>query len=101
MSLSVLPGPVTISVVLEGFVAVQQAVTVPASGLEVTVHLVPTPRVDEEVVVIATTRTGRRVEDQPTRVEVTVRPRCPNRPGHAGVSSRERPRRLAGARGSR
>jgi iron complex outermembrane receptor protein len=73
VALRVVPGPVTISVTKEGFVTVRQAVTIPASGLEVTIHLVPTPTVEEEVVVIATTRTGRRVEDQPTRVEVLGR----------------------------
>jgi iron complex outermembrane receptor protein len=34
---------------------------------------VPIPVIEEEVIVIATTRTGRRVEDQPTRVEVIGR----------------------------
>lgn len=33
----------------------------------------PIPVIEEEVVVVATTRTGRRVEDQPTRVEVIGR----------------------------
>jgi outer membrane receptor for ferrienterochelin and colicins len=72
-ALSVAPGPVTITVTKEGFVAVQQAVTVSASGLEVAIDLVTIPNVEEEVVVVATTRTGRRVEDQPTRVEVLGR----------------------------
>jgi len=39
----------------------------------VTVELVRTPDMDEEVVVVASTRTGRRLEDQPTRVEVLSR----------------------------
>ncbi len=34
---------------------------------------VPIPVIEEEVIVVATTRTGRRVEDQPTRVEVIGR----------------------------
>lgn len=33
----------------------------------------PIPVIEEEVIVVATTRTGRRVEDQPTRVEVIGR----------------------------
>jgi outer membrane receptor for ferrienterochelin and colicins len=37
------------------------------------VELVEAPEVEEEVVVVATTRTGRRLEDQPTRVEVLGR----------------------------
>ena len=73
VSLNVVAGAVTISVTKEDFVDVQQAVTVPASGIEVTVDLVAIPNVEEEVVVVATTRTGRRVEDQPTRVEVLGR----------------------------
>jgi outer membrane receptor for ferrienterochelin and colicins len=39
----------------------------------VEVELVEAPEVEEEVVVVATTRTGRRLEDQPTRVEVLGR----------------------------
>lgn len=37
------------------------------------VDLVPAPDLDEEVVVVASTRTGRRLDDQPTRVEVLGR----------------------------
>ena len=37
------------------------------------VELTAPPEVDEEVVVVATTRTGRRLDDQPTRVEVLGR----------------------------
>ena len=73
VSLNVVPGAVTISVTREGFLDVQQAVTVLASGIEVAIDLVAIPNVKEEVVVVATTRTGRRVEDQPTRVEVLGR----------------------------
>lgn len=39
----------------------------------VEVDLIRRPEVEEEVVVVATTRTGRRLEDQPTRVEVIGR----------------------------
>ena len=37
------------------------------------ITLAPSPQLEEEVVVVATTRTGRRLEDQPTRVEVLGR----------------------------
>jgi outer membrane receptor for ferrienterochelin and colicins len=72
-TLSVAPGIVTLSVTADGFVEARQDVTVPASGLDVTVDLVAVPDVEEAVVVVATTRTGRRVDDQPTRVEVLGR----------------------------
>ena len=39
----------------------------------VVVELVEAPEIEEEVVVVASTRTGRRLEDQPTRVEVLGR----------------------------
>jgi hypothetical protein len=70
---SVAPGSMTLTVIMEGFVEARQEVTVPASGIAVTVDLVAVPGLEEEVVVVATTRTGRRVEDQPTRVEVLGR----------------------------
>ena len=37
------------------------------------IAIIEQPEVEEEVVVVATTRTGRRLEDQPTRVEVIGR----------------------------
>jgi iron complex outermembrane receptor protein len=48
-------------------------VTVPESGVEVVIDLIAVLDLEEEVVVVASTRTGRRVEDQPTRVEVLGR----------------------------
>jgi outer membrane receptor for ferrienterochelin and colicins len=72
-TLGVAPGTVTLRVNADGFAEARQDVTVPASGIEVTVDLVAVPDIEEEVVVVATTRTGRRVEDQPTRVEVLGR----------------------------
>jgi len=72
-SLRLAPGVVTIVVTKTGFVEVRQAVTVAATGLDVAVDLVPLPDHKEELVVVATTRTGRGVEDQPTRVEVLGR----------------------------
>ena len=73
VSLDVAPGTISIAVRKVGFVDVRQPVTVPASGLEVAIELIAIPEVEEEVLVVATTRTGRRVEDQPTRVEVLAR----------------------------
>lgn len=66
-------GAVTLTVRKDGFIDARQDLTVPASGIEVTVDLVALPEIEEDVVVVATTRTGRRVEDQPTRVEVMGR----------------------------
>lgn len=72
-TLSVAPGVVMLRVTADGFVDARQDVAVPPSGMEVTVDLVAVPDIEEEVVVVATTRTGRRVDDQPTRVEVLGR----------------------------
>ncbi|NOT44418.1 MAG: TonB-dependent receptor [Acidobacteria bacterium] len=66
-------GAVLLIVTREGLIDARQDVTVPATGLEITVDLVALPDIDEEIVVVATTRTGRRIEDQPTRVEVLGR----------------------------
>ncbi len=69
---SVAPGSITLVASKEGFAGVNQQLTVPASGV-VSIDLVALPDLEEEVVVVASTRTGRRVEDQPTRVEVLGR----------------------------
>jgi outer membrane receptor protein involved in Fe transport len=66
-------GVVTIVVKKAGFVDAQETVTVAGGASGVSIELVPLPALEEEVVVVATTRTGRRVEDQPTRVEVLGR----------------------------
>lgn len=73
VSFTVAPGAVTVMVTQDGFAVAQQIITVAAAGSEVIVDLVPIPSVEEEVVVVASTRTGRRLEDQPTRVEVIGR----------------------------
>jgi outer membrane receptor for ferrienterochelin and colicins len=70
--LAVPPGPTQLTVTHEGFLPVVQDVTATA-GTPIVVDLVAAPEVEEEVVVVATTRTGRRLEDQPTRVEVLDR----------------------------
>ncbi len=69
----VAPGAVTLTVRKDGFLEARRDVTVPAAGLDVTVDLAAVPTLEEEVVVVAITRTGWRVEDQPTRVEVLGR----------------------------
>lgn len=68
------PGEHAIAVSKDGFVDVSTTLTVVAgqdASLVVTLAAVPT--VEDEVIVVATTRTGRRLEDQPTRVEVLGR----------------------------
>ncbi len=72
--LSPAAGQLRISVSKTGFLDADAEVTVEAgASTTVTVELVPAPTVEEEVVVVASTRTGRRLEDQPTRVEVLGR----------------------------
>ncbi len=69
------PGATRLSVTADGFLPFAESVAVAdgPSPQTVIVALVPVPELDEEVVVVATTRTGRRLEDQPTRVEVLGR----------------------------
>jgi iron complex outermembrane receptor protein len=67
-------GPARVVVRKQGFLEATADVTVVADReVTVTITLVPQPAHEEEVVVIASTRTGRRLEDQPTRVEVLGR----------------------------
>ena len=67
-------GAVRVTVAHEGFVPVTVAVFV-AAGTEraVRIDLQPELMIEEEVTVVATTRTGRRIEDQPLRVEALDR----------------------------
>ena len=67
-------GVVQITVMREGFVPVNVRVTL-AAGEEraVRVALEPELTLEEEVTVVASTRTGRRIEDQPMRVEALDR----------------------------
>ena len=67
-------GEVQVTVVQEGFVPVTVSVTL-AAGEErvVRVELEPELTLEEEVTVVASTRTGRRIEDQPMRVEALDR----------------------------
>ena len=67
-------GMVQVTVVREGFVPVTVLVTVaPGEERVVRVALEPELTLEEEVTVVATTRTGRRIEDQPMRVEALDR----------------------------
>ena len=67
-------GVVQVTVAYEGFAPVTVPVTL-AGGAErvVRVDLEPELTVEEEVTVVASTRTGRRIEDQPMRVEALDR----------------------------
>ena len=68
------PGQVEIRVAKAGFLSVTTAVTAAAGTVQdVTVELVAEPTLEEEVTVVAATRTGKRLEDQPMRVEVLAR----------------------------
>ncbi len=68
------PGSIDLTVVKTGFAPITLSVTVVAGVVqEVFVELQPLPTVEEEVTVVASTRTDRRLEDQPMRVEVLAR----------------------------
>ena len=66
-------GTVRITITARGFLTVEKDVTVqPGATAPVIVAMEPEPRHEEEITVSAT-RTDRRLEDQPMRVEVLVR----------------------------
>jgi len=68
------PGTVELTVVKTGFAPATASVQVVAAGVqEVFVELQPQPTVEETVTVVASTRTDKRLEDQPMRVEVLAR----------------------------
>jgi iron complex outermembrane receptor protein len=67
-------GNVDITVVKTGFVPATTSVQVGAGATqEVIVELQPQPNLEESVTVVASTRTDKRLEDQPMRVEVLAR----------------------------
>jgi iron complex outermembrane receptor protein len=67
-------GNVDITVVKPGFVPVTTSVQVGAGATqEVIVELQQQPNLEESVTVVASTRTDKRLEDQPMRVEVLAR----------------------------
>ena len=68
------PGLLRVTISKADFVEVTTELTLVAGeDAAVTVTLEERPTVEEEVIVVASTRTGRRLEDQPTRVEVLGR----------------------------
>ena len=68
------PGVVDIAVVKTGFVPATASVRVTAGTVhDVVVDLQPQPTLEETVTVVASTRTDKRLEDQPMRVEVLAR----------------------------
>jgi iron complex outermembrane receptor protein len=68
------PGAVELAVVKAGFAPAAASVQVAGGVLqEVVVELEPQPTVEEMVTVVSSTRTGKRLEDQPMRVEVLAR----------------------------
>jgi iron complex outermembrane receptor protein len=68
------PGSVKVSVTKAGFFDSHVDAKVTAGQVTaLEVELIAQPEVEEQVVVVASTRTGRRLEDQPTRVEVIGR----------------------------
>ncbi len=74
LTVTTAPGNVEITVVKTGFAPVTATVQVTAGAVqEVVVELPPQPTVEETVTVVATTRTDKRLEDQPMRVEVLAR----------------------------
>ena len=67
-------GKVDVTVVKPGFVPVTTTVQVGAGATqEVMVELQPQPNIEESITVVASTRTDKRLEDQPMRVEVLAR----------------------------
>ena len=69
--LTVPPGTVEITAVKENFAPVTTSVQLVAGqDQRVVIELSSQPTLEEEVTVVASTRTGRRVEDEPIRVEV-------------------------------
>ena len=74
VAIRVLPGDTYVTVIVEGFLPVTVSVEVFAGQERVVrIDLVEQPALEEEVTVVATTRTDRRIEAQPLRVEVLNR----------------------------
>jgi outer membrane receptor for ferrienterochelin and colicins len=68
------PGTVNITVIKSGFALTTASVHVAAGAAQdVVVELQAQPTVEETVTVVASTRTNKRLEDQPMRVEVLAR----------------------------
>lgn len=68
------PGDIEVTVIKEGFFPATTSVQLAAGARQqLTVDLQRAPTVEEQVTVIAATRTDKRLEDQPMRVEVLAR----------------------------
>ena len=68
------PGTVVITVLATGFAPATASVQVmPGTAQDVVVELQPQPTLEETITVVAATRTNKRLEDQPMRVEVLAR----------------------------
>jgi len=73
-TLTLAVGRTEITVTKDGYIPASITIDVTSAPDQlVRVTLTPRPTVEEEVTVIASTRTGRRLDDQPTRVEVLSR----------------------------
>ena len=74
VTVSTRPGPVTLVVVKTGFLPLTTSVTVDEGEVRaLVVELTEQPYLEEEVIVVAATRTNKRLADQPMRVEVLDR----------------------------
>jgi iron complex outermembrane receptor protein len=74
VTVPVTPGTIEITVLKEGFAPTTASVEIERGGTrDLLVELHPQPTVEEAITVVATTRTGKRIEDQPMRVEVLSR----------------------------
>jgi outer membrane receptor for ferrienterochelin and colicins len=71
LTLTVAAGTIELTVVKAGYVATTATVQLAAGVVQdVVVDLQPEPTLEESVTVVASTRTGKRLDDQPMRVEV-------------------------------
>jgi iron complex outermembrane receptor protein len=74
VSIPATAGSLEVAVLKEGFARATASIQLTAGARQdVLVELQPQPTIDEQVTVVAATRTGRRIEDQPMRVEVLAR----------------------------
>jgi outer membrane receptor for ferrienterochelin and colicins len=70
----VAPGTIELTIAMSGFAPASVTVEVaPGAQRDLVVDLLPQPTAEETVTVVATTRTDKRLEDQPMRVEVLAR----------------------------
>jgi len=74
VTISAAPGTFDVMVVKEGFVPATASVQLGAGAQrDMIIELLAQPTVEEHITVVAATRTDRRLEDQPMRVEVLAR----------------------------